>query len=70
MSRESTLVTVFGGANDVLFSIDTDLAKPYWTADMTYAAATGSDAGTATANIGAAAALALAAAGAALGTKP
>ena len=35
----------FGGANDVLFSIDTDLAKPYWTADLTYAAATGSELG-------------------------
>jgi hypothetical protein len=31
-----------GGANDQLFAIDTDLAKPYWTANLTYAAATGS----------------------------
>jgi hypothetical protein len=35
----------FGGADDVLFSIDTDLAKPYWTAPLTYAAATGSELG-------------------------
>ena len=31
-----------GGANDQLFAIDTDLAKPYWTTNLTYAAATGS----------------------------
>ena len=31
-----------GGANDQLFAIDTDLAKPYWTSNLTYAAATGS----------------------------
>lgn len=35
----------FGGADDVLFSIDTDLAKPYWTTHLTYAAATGSELG-------------------------
>jgi len=35
----------FGGADDVLFSIDTDLAKPYWTTYLTYAAATGSELG-------------------------
>ena len=32
----------FGGADDVMYAIDTDLAKPYWTANLTYAAATGS----------------------------
>ncbi|HEY8551440.1 MAG TPA: PQQ-binding-like beta-propeller repeat protein [Vicinamibacterales bacterium] len=31
-----------GGAADRLFAIDTDLAKPYWTTHLTYAAATGS----------------------------
>lgn len=30
-----------GGSADRLFSIDTDLARPYWTTDVTYAAATG-----------------------------
>ena len=34
-----------GGADDVLFSIDTDLAKPYWTTHLTYMAATGSELG-------------------------
>jgi len=31
-----------GGSADRLFSIDTDLGKPYWTTHLTYAAATGS----------------------------
>jgi outer membrane protein assembly factor BamB len=31
-----------GGSADRIFSIDTDLAKPYWTTHLTYAAATGS----------------------------
>src|SRR5215213_6583274 len=31
-----------GGAGDQLFAIDTDLATPYWTTNLTYAAATGS----------------------------
>jgi hypothetical protein len=35
-------LAVMGGANDQLFAIDTDLAKPYWTSNLTYAAATGS----------------------------
>ena len=35
-------LAVMGGANDQLFAIDTDLNKPYWTANLTYAAATGS----------------------------
>jgi hypothetical protein len=30
-----------GGSADRLFAIDTDLARPYWTAHLTYAAATG-----------------------------
>jgi len=30
-----------GGAADRVFAIDTDLANPYWQADLTYAAATG-----------------------------
>lgn len=30
-----------GGSADRIFAIDTDLAKPYWTAEVTYAAATG-----------------------------
>ena len=30
-----------GGSADRLFSIDTDLARPYWTTHLTYAAATG-----------------------------
>ena len=30
----------FGGADDVLHAIDTDLATPYWTSNLTYAAAT------------------------------
>jgi outer membrane protein assembly factor BamB len=30
-----------GGSADRLFTIDTDLAKPYWTTHLTYAAATG-----------------------------
>jgi hypothetical protein len=30
-----------GGSADRLFAIDTDLAKPYWTANLNYAAATG-----------------------------
>jgi outer membrane protein assembly factor BamB len=30
-----------GGSADRLFSIDTDLGKPYWTTHLTYAAATG-----------------------------
>lgn len=30
-----------GGSADRLFAIDTDLAKPYWTTHVTYAAATG-----------------------------
>ena len=30
-----------GGSADRLFSIDTDLAQPYWTTHLTYAAATG-----------------------------
>jgi outer membrane protein assembly factor BamB len=35
-------LAVLGGVNDQLFAIDTDLAKPYWTTNLTYAAATGS----------------------------
>jgi hypothetical protein len=35
----------FGGAGDVLFSIDTDLAKPYWTTHLTSMAAVGSTPG-------------------------
>jgi putative pyrroloquinoline-quinone-binding quinoprotein len=31
-----------GGSADRLFSIDTDLGKPYWTTHLTYAASTGS----------------------------
>lgn len=31
----------FGGADDRVFSIDTDLARPYWTTVLNYAAATG-----------------------------
>ena len=30
-----------GGSSDRLFAIDTDLARPYWTTHLTYAAATG-----------------------------
>jgi hypothetical protein len=30
-----------GGSSDRVFAIDTDLARPYWTANLTYAAATG-----------------------------
>jgi outer membrane protein assembly factor BamB len=30
-----------GGSADRIFAIDTDLARPYWTTDVTYAAATG-----------------------------
>jgi outer membrane protein assembly factor BamB len=30
-----------GGSGDRIFAIDTDLAKPYWTTHVTYAAATG-----------------------------
>ena len=35
----------FGGADDVLYSIDTDLAKPYWTTHLTSMAAVGSTPG-------------------------
>ena len=35
----------FGGAGDVLHSIDTDLAKPYWTTPLTSMAAVGSTPG-------------------------
>ncbi len=35
-------LAVLGGAGDQLFAIDTDLATPYWTTNLTYAAATGS----------------------------
>jgi len=35
-------LAVVGGANDQLFAVDTDLNKPYWTTNLTYAAATGS----------------------------
>ncbi|MEO5820031.1 MAG: PQQ-binding-like beta-propeller repeat protein [Vicinamibacteraceae bacterium] len=35
----------FGGADDVVFSIDTDLAKPYWTTHLTTMAALGSTPG-------------------------
>ena len=35
----------FGGADDVLFAIDTDLAKPYWTTHLTSMAAVGSTPG-------------------------
>jgi outer membrane protein assembly factor BamB len=35
----------FGGADDVLFAIDTDLAKPYWTMPLTSMAAVGSTPG-------------------------
>jgi hypothetical protein len=35
----------FGGADDTLFSIDTDLAKPYWTTHLTSMAAVGSTPG-------------------------
>lgn len=35
-------LAVMGGADDVLFAIDTDLARPLWTTHLTYAAATGS----------------------------
>jgi hypothetical protein len=35
----------FGGADDVLFSIDTDLARPYWTTHLTSMAAVGSTPG-------------------------
>ena len=35
-------LAVIGGSADRLFSIDTDLGKPYWTTHLTYAAATGS----------------------------
>ena len=31
----------FGGSDDRVFSIDTDLARPYWTTVLNYAAATG-----------------------------
>ena len=31
----------FGGASDRVFSVDTDLARPYWTTMLTYTAATG-----------------------------
>jgi hypothetical protein len=31
----------FGGASDRVISVDTDLARPYWTATLTYTAATG-----------------------------
>ena len=30
-----------GGSDDRLFAVDTDLARPYWTTHVTYAAATG-----------------------------
>lgn len=30
-----------GGSDDRLFAVDTDLARPYWTTHLTYAAATG-----------------------------
>ncbi len=35
----------FGGADDVLYAIDTDLAKPYWTTHLTSMAAVGSTPG-------------------------
>ena len=35
----------FGGAGDMLYSIDTDLAKPYWTTPLTSMAAVGSTPG-------------------------
>jgi hypothetical protein len=35
----------FGGADDKLFAIDTDLAKPYWTTSLTTMAAVGSTPG-------------------------
>jgi len=35
----------FGGADDSLFAIDTDLAKPYWTTNLTTMAAVGSTPG-------------------------
>lgn len=31
----------FGGSDDRVFSVDTDLARPYWTAVLNYSAATG-----------------------------
>jgi len=31
----------FGGAGDRVFSVDTDLARPYWTTMLTYSASTG-----------------------------